>query len=183
MRHMANVKATDIVIIRDMLKETGNDRINSMTSVLRPETFKIFQTALSLSWVPIEVESEILQEASKLFFPNDPRPLFKLGYTVAGKQFTGVYKFFLRIPSVGFIIKNVSATFNTMNDKGACRVDDLTSNGGTFVISGLPEQTAVQREYICGVVSCVLELAGAKNIKITKIENNPDEWKWKINWN
>jgi len=69
-----------------------------------------------------------------------------------------------------------------MNDKGTCRVDGLTSNGGTFVISGLPEQTAVQREYICGVISCVLELTGVKNVKVVKVENDPNEWKWKISW-
>ena len=179
---MANVKATDIVIIREMFKEKGDNAIDALASVLKPETFKILKTALSINWVPLEIEAEILQEASKLFFPNDPRPLFKLGYTVAGKQFTGVYKFFLRIPSVGFIIKNISATFKTMNDKGAARVDGLTSHGGTFVISDLPEQTAIQREYICGVISCVLELTGVKNVKVDKEENNPNEWKWKISW-
>ena len=179
---MANVKATDIVIIREMFKEKGDEDMTALASVLKPETFKILKTTLSLNWVPIEIEAEILQEASKLFFPNDPRPLFKLGYTVAGKQFTGVYKFFLRIPSVGFIIKNISSTYKTMNDKGAARVDELTSNSGTFVISGLPEQTASQREYICGVISCVLELTGVKNVKVVKVENNPNEWKWKISW-
>ena len=179
---MANVKATDIVIIRDMLKEKGDEYINALASLLKPETFKTLKTFLSINWVPIEVEAEILQEASKLFFPNDPRPLFKLGYTVASKQFTGVYKFFLRIPSVGFIIKNISSTYKTMNDKGSARVDGLTSNSGTFVISDLPEQTAVQREYICGVISCVLELTGVKNVKVVKVENNPNEWKWEISW-
>ena len=120
---MANVKATDTVIIREMFKNREND-LNTMASSLKPETLKIFQTTLSVSWIPIEVESEIIQAAARLFFPTDPRPIFKLGHTVAGKQFTGVYKFFLRIPTVSFIIKNVSASFNTMNDKGSARVDN-----------------------------------------------------------
>jgi hypothetical protein len=179
---MANVKATDIVIIREMLKDKGNDYINALASTLKPETFKILNTTLSINWVPLKIEAEIIQETSKLLFPNDPRPLFRMGHKVAGKQFTGIYKLFLRIPSVSFIIKNISATYKTMNDKGSARIDGLTSNSGTFVISELPEQTAVQREYICGVISCVLELAGAKNIKIAKIENDPNEWKWNISW-
>jgi hypothetical protein len=179
---MGNVKASDIVIIREMLKGKGDDYISTMATSLKPEVFKTFQTALTINWVPLEVEAEIIQEASKLFFPNDPRPIFKLGYTVAGKQFTGIYKFFLRIPSVGFIIKNATATFNTLMDKGTVRVDVLTSNSRMFVISDLPELTAVQREYICGVVSCILELGGAKNVKMDKLESNPNEWKWKIKW-
>lgn len=101
---------------------------------------------------------------------------------MAGKQFTGVYKFFLRIPSVSFIIKNVSSTFNTMNNKGSARVDELSSNGATFVISDLPELKPVQREYICGVISCILELTEVKNVKAIKLENNSQDWKWKINW-
>lgn len=179
---MANVKATDIVIIREMLKEKGDEDINALASALKPETFKILKTTLSVNWVPLEIEAEILQEASKLFFPNDLRPLFKLGHKVAGKQFTGIYKLFLRIPSVGFVIKNASATWNTMNDKGTVRVDGLTSNGGMLVLSDLPELTPVQREYICGVLSCILELTGVKNVKVDKVENNPNEWKWKISW-
>jgi uncharacterized protein (TIGR02265 family) len=178
---MANVKATDTVIIREMFKGKETD-LNTMASSLKPEIFKTFQTTLSVNWIPLEFESEIIQAAARLLFPKDPRPIFKLGHTVAGKQFTGVYKFFLRIPSVSFIVKNASASFNTMNDKGSARVDDLSSKGGTLVISDLPEMSIVQREYICGVVTCVLELAGAKNIKVEKIENHPVEWKWKITW-
>lgn len=180
---MANVKASDIVIIRDMLKEKGDRDINTLASALKPEVFKTLKSVLSVNWVPLEVEADILQETAKLFFPNDPRPLFKLGYTVAGKQFTGIYKLFLRIPSVSFIIKNMSSTWNTMNDKGVVRVDGLSSNGGTFVIAGLPELTAIQREYICGVISCILELTGVKNVKVEKMHNNPYEWKWNISWN
>jgi hypothetical protein len=179
---MANVKASDIVIIRDMLKERGDNNLNAMSSVLKPEVFTLFKTTLSVNWVPLATEAEILQEASRIFFPGDARPLFKLGYKVASKQFTGIYKLFLRIPSVSFVIKNVTATWNTMNDKGSVRIDGLTSNGGLFVISDLPELSAIQREYICGVISCILELTGVKNVRVDKVENNPHEWKWKISW-
>jgi len=179
---MANVKATDIVIIREMVKTKGEDYINAMASSLKPEIYKTFQTAYAINWVPLEVEAEILQAAARLFFPKDPRPLFKLGYTVSGKQFTGIYKFFLRIPSVSFIIKNATATWNTMNDKGTVRVDSITSNGGLLVLSDLPELSAIQREYICGVLSCIIGLTGVKNVKVDKVESNPNEWKWKISW-
>jgi hypothetical protein len=179
---MANVKATDIIIIREMFKERGDQNMNALASILTPETLKTMKSVLAPTWVPIEVEAEILQEASKLLFPNDPRPLFQLGYKVAGKNFTGIYKFFLRIPSVAFIIKNVSSTYNTMLDKGVARVDGLTSNGATFVISSLPELPPVHREYICGMITCILELGGAKNLKVGKVENNPNEWKWLISW-
>ncbi|MGD0278436.1 MAG: DUF2378 family protein [Smithella sp.] len=179
---MANVKATDIVIIREMLKKKGDECINAMASALQPETFKVLKTVLSINWVPLEVEAEILQAASKLFFPDDPRPLFRLGHKVSGKQFTGIYKFFLRIPSVSFVIKNISSTWNTMNDTGAVRVDGLTSNSGMFVVSGLPELTPVQREYICGVISCILELTGVRNVNVEKVEDDRYEWKWKISW-
>jgi hypothetical protein len=178
---MANVKATDIVIIRDMLKGKGDD-YNTLVSSLKPESLKIFQTTLSLSWIPIEIEAEIIQAAARLFFPQDPRPIFKLGLTVAGKQFSGIYKFLLRIPSIAFIIKNASATYNTLMDTGVVRVDGVTSNGATIVVSGLPELTAVQREYICGVFSCIVGLTGVKNVKVDKVENTPNEWKWKISW-
>lgn len=179
---MANVKATDIVIIREMFKDRGDKEINALAPVLKPETLKILRSALAINWVPIEVEAEILQETSKLFYPNDPRPLFQLGYKVTGKNFTGIYKFFLRIPSIAFIIKNISSTYNTLLDTGVARINDWTSNGATFVISGLPELPVVHREYICGMILGVLELTGIKNIKVEKAHNNPNEWKWKISW-
>ncbi len=96
---------------------------------------------------------------------------------MAGKNFTGIYKIFLRIPSVSYIIKNISLTYNTMLDSGKARIDDWISNGATFVISGLPEMTSVHKEYICGMIACILELAGCTDITTVKMENNPHEWK------
>jgi hypothetical protein len=179
---MGNVKATDIVIIREMFKERGDKDINALAAVLKPETLKTLKSVLAIAWVPLEVEAEILQAASKVFFPNDPRPLYQLGYKVSGKNFTGIYKFFLRIPSVSFIIKNITSTYNTLLDKGAARIDGWTSNGCTFVISGLPEFSTAHREYTCGMITCVLELAGCKNVKVEKEHNNPNDWKWMISW-
>lgn len=179
---MANVKATDIIIIREMFKEKGDKEINALAPVLKPATLKTLQSVLALSWVPLEVEAEILQETSKLFFSADPRPLYRLGYKVAGKNFTGIYKFFLRIPSASYIIKNISSTYNTMMDTGNARIDAYTDNGATLLITGLPEMTFVHREYICGMIACILELAGCKNVTMVKAENNPNEWKWVISW-
>jgi len=56
---MANVKATDIVIIRDMLKDREND-LRTLTSQLTPDALKVFQTTLSLNWIPLTIEAEIL---------------------------------------------------------------------------------------------------------------------------
>ena len=67
---MANVKATDIVIIREMFKEKGDQDMNALASVLKPETFKILKTSLSINWVPLEIEAEILRKRPDCFFPT-----------------------------------------------------------------------------------------------------------------
>jgi uncharacterized protein (TIGR02265 family) len=179
---MSNVKAIDLLIIKKMLMTRDSDYEKKLSMVVQPETLKQFQNVLAFQWFPIEREAEIISAAAQILFPNDERAVFRLGFEVAKAQFTGIYKIFIKIPSIEFVVKNVSKTWNTMNDQGEARVENLTDHSGTLVVSGISEMSGCQREYICGLLTCVLELTGVKNIHIIKIETDSQQWKWKLSW-
>ncbi len=179
---MANVKASDALIIKQMLTERGADLLPACLNRLSLETQKMFLTSVATSWMPVTAEAEILQAAAEVLFPGDTHPLRRLGIEVGKIQFTGVYRVFLAITSVSFIVKRVPLIWRTMYDQGEARVENMTAKSGTFVATGLPEQQPAQREYICGVFAAVMELTGARNIQVLKEENDPQAWKWHLTW-
>ncbi len=179
---MARVKASGIMTVRQLLAQRGAELLRAFTARLSPETLKAFQTAVATSWISFPAEAEIFDAAAALLFPGDGQGLRKLGAAVAQIQFTGVYKAFLMVASVSFIVKRVATIWNTIYDSGQARVENLTNRGGVLVATGLPDQLPTQREYICGFLTRLLEFAGAKNIRVTKLENDPQAWKWLFAW-
>lgn len=179
---MPNVKASDVVIILKMLADRAPDSDPALAAGLDPEVYRQVKTAASTSWIPVETEARFLEQAVKILYPNDPRGLIRLGGDVSKVQFTGIYKVFLMIPSVSFIVKRISLAYKSLIDTGTARVENLTANSGTLVTSGLPQLSAVQRQYIGGVLAGVVELTGAKDVQIRLDEADPQNWKWTLTW-
>lgn len=179
---MARVKASGIKTIAQIVAERGPAAEREFTAKLTPETLKTLQNSGSTSWIPFPAEAEVFEVASALLFPGEPQALRSLGYEVARRQFAGIYKVFLVVASVQFVVKRVSSLWDTIYDSGQARVDGFTAHGGTLVASGIPDQLPVQREYICGFLTGLLELTHSNNIRITKDEGDPQAWKWKIAW-
>jgi len=58
----------------------------------------------------------------------------------------------------------------------------MTPKSGDLVALGLPDLTPVQRQYINGYFVGVLELTGAKQIKVTRHDADPQAWRWSLSW-
>jgi len=113
---MAKVKASDIIMVKKMLQDAGLDQ--QVLPTLSAETFKALQAAGATSWVEMSQEAEVLQAAAAALYAQDPRALERLGREVAKQQFTGIYKVFLMIPSVDFIVKRISTMWKTIYTAG-----------------------------------------------------------------
>jgi uncharacterized protein (TIGR02265 family) len=179
---MPKTKASDIVVIRKMLAERGAEAEKSFLDQLTPEVQVCYQQALPSQWIDNAVQAPVFAAAARVLYPLDATGLRTLAATVAKFNFSGVYRIFLQIPTVGFIVKNVARTWRAFYEKGNSRVEDLTATSAVLVVEGFPELTATEREYLCGYYAGILELTGATNIRVRKIEQDPQAWKWSIQW-
>lgn len=177
---MANTKASDIFTLKKKIREQGVEQ--NLLSRLTPEAAKIYLNSAANSWVPIAGEAEILNAAASLLYPREASPLRHLGHEIARINFSGIYKVFLLVATVPFLIKRVPQIWGTLFDQGEAKVENLAGNSGTLVVRGMSELQAAQREYISGFIIGLLELAGARQVQVAKIESNPQAWAWKIKW-
>ncbi len=179
---MAKVKASDVVTVRKLLLDRGAEVEAQARAVLSPDALAVFARVHPTDWITLGQEAEILGAAAPLLYPGDGAPLPRLGQEVARIQFSGIYKIFLLIPTLEFIVKQVSKAWKTLYDQGEVRVEDLTPHGGSLVALGLPDLTRVQRDYIGGYLSGVLSLTGAKHIRVSCRDADPRAWKWTLEW-
>jgi hypothetical protein len=179
---MAKVKASGVMTIKQLLSARGPETEQRFWSRLTRDTLGALQNAGAMSWIPFPVEAEVFEVASDLLFPGDLQRLRKLGHAVAKVQFQGIYRIFLVVATVQYLVKRMSQMWDTIYDQGTARIEDFTPHGGVLVASGLPEQLPVQREYICGFLTALIEFTPARNVRVTKDERDPQAWKWVLRW-
>jgi hypothetical protein len=177
---MSRVKASGSMTIHKMVQKKGAEAAQRFLARLAPGTRETLLHELATSWIPIEQEEEIFRIAADCLYPGDPEALRRLGQSVAEDNFNGIYKIFLRIPTPEFIIRRIPQTWSTLHDEGQACVEDYHDNCGTLVARSIPDLPAVQREYICGYIVGILSLTSAKRISVSKIETDPQAWKWRI---
>lgn len=177
---MAKVKASDLLIVKKLVQEAGVEA--KLLAAVPPDVLRTYQTSGATSWIEVAHEAKCLETAAEALYAGDPLGLRRLGREVARHQFRGIYKVFLAIPSVDFIVKRVSNVWRTQYDQGDARVENLGPKSGELVAFGLPDMTLVQREYVCGYLQGILELTGAKNIRVSKQDSVPQAWRWLMTW-
>ncbi len=179
---MPNTKASDITTLRQMFKERGPETEKEFLAELDAETIRTYRTVTANTWIPHELEARIMQAAVKALFPQDERGLLALGAHLAKIQFTGMYRAFLGLAKRSFIVKRTGMIWRLFNDQGELAVEELTEKSAVLVLKGIPELTAAELQFDCGYVVGILELTGAKNIRVTEDYQYPNAWRWNFTW-
>jgi hypothetical protein len=178
---MTNSKANDTVNIRKLIQGQGKEVMDRMLAKLKT-TKDLFQSISLTEWLPMDKEDEILQAAAEILYPADPKPVRKLGGTVAKINFSGVYKVFFRIATVAFMAKRISALWHTFFDSGEAHCEDLTDHSVVLVVTQMPDLTPLHREYVLGYIDGILGMTSAKRVEINHDGRDPKAWKWEIKW-
>lgn len=179
---MANYKGTTIKTIRKLVKDQGHEREEALRLKLGPEARQAYDQALPTDWLPIEVGAELMQKAAEVLFPGEADGLRRIGLRNARETLTGVYRVFLKIPSIEFVLKRLANIWRTFFDQGQAAVVDYTGKHATLVVTEFPDYPTVLRESICGFIIGLLELTGARNVRVVKRDLDPRAWRWDIDW-
>lgn len=182
---MSNLKGTDIVSVKNMLPQAGNEVLQQFLHDLSPEARDKFQKVLAVSWVPVSLASEIFEKASQVLYPSDPLALQKLARACADDHFKGIYKFLVPLfASPMGVIKRSSKLWRTFYDEGDGSIEEenMAERKAVFVVKGNPGLTSANLEFIGGWSARALEIAGAKKVNYTIEAQDPSCWKWRFAW-
>ncbi len=179
---MPNTKGTDVVALRKIFRERGGDVEKSFLDRLPEELQRMYKEIVHTTWSPVEKQAELYAHAAEALFPGNPDGLRLLGQEMARRSYSGVYRIFLRLPTVDFIINRVAQVWGTYYDQGEACIEDFQGQGGVFVVRNFPELPRKMREVICGHLTVILEATGAHQISVTLQDQDPKAWRWRISW-
>lgn len=179
---MTKTKGTDIVSLRKVFQEQGAEREKAFVVSLPSDLQLLYQTALHNTWTLVEKQTELYQRAAEFLYPGSPDIMRKLGKAMAGKSFSTVYRLFLRIPTLAFVIARTAQIWGTYYDRGRASVEDFQPlSGARFVVRDVPDLPRALREVVCGHLEVILELTGCLDIRID-LEEEPGQWIWRLRW-
>lgn len=179
---MARVKGTDVVGLRKIFADRGSQLENTFKDRLTPEQLQLYTRLLPSTWTPIDDWLGLLTIATDVLFPHDREPWVSLGKSLAEQSYGSVYRVFLRVPTVKFVISRGAAIWNTYYDTGTVRA---TSTGPKLIelaVDDFPELPLEFREAARGHILVLLELTGAQPIAVRPDYTNPRSWRWEIEW-
>lgn len=178
---MANVKGSDIVNLRSLFRNYP-DMEKELISKLPADVIETYQKTLHTSMVPTNMVSSIFKSAAEIMYPGQKDRLHLLSRDLAKVIYSGIYKIFLRIPSIKFIMSRAASIWKTYYDKGEGSIENESENSCDFVVTGFSDLETELRAMVPGNICVLLEMAGLKKIRVNHIDSNPKKWIWQVSW-
>lgn len=179
---MSKVKGTGLVLLRDLIKEQNPDYLDVFKNKLTPTQWNEFQTIHSLAWRELENSPGAIGIGAQLFFPDDPDAIQRIGFLLAQKALTGVYRIFLRIPSPHHVIQRTANLWRQYHGAGKAHMENVQPNSCVLFVEDYPDMFDWLIEYLCGYLQGTFELTRANNVRVKCIEKQQSTIKWLINW-
>ncbi len=110
------IKGPSLNYIAEFIKEKFNGRYNEWFDKLPPKSKDIFKDMiLSTNWYSLQAgHIDGIKTLGLVFFEGDVfKAAYEMGKFGGKKALTGIYKIFIKIPSIDFIVKKVSTISST----------------------------------------------------------------------
>lgn len=183
------VKGTAVVTLPLFIQTTfGEDAFQKWLSQLSTEAGDVYNyPILPTSWYPVkEILVEPTRKICELFYKGSMKGAWESGRFSADYGLKGIYKVFVKLGSVQFIIKKATTILPTYYD--SCRINVVNFSGKQTIlhIAKFQSPDEIIEHRIGGWMERALEICGCKGIKvdITKsLAKGDPVTEYHISWN
>lgn len=179
---MANYKGTGVVFMRELMGRAGPEAQRRFLSQLSDTDKEVYLRTLEFHWVPIESITRLFETAAPILHPGHRSGLRLIGRAMANDHLNGVYRIVMRVISIDTIIERSARLWHTYHRMGKTRIERVATNLLHFLVSDYPGLPDNFQECMCGYIAQVLELAGAKDVLVSRSTLAPDRYCWKLSW-
>ncbi|MCD4814020.1 hypothetical protein K8S19_10070 [bacterium] len=179
---MPNTKGTDVVTLKKILKNRGEETYRDFLKKLDEETTEAFLKIITTTWTPIHLQAKIYEVAAATLFPGHNRGILQLHRELAKSSYSSIYKIFLRIPTIPFIARRAAAVWRSYYDTGNASVENIENKSLDFIVRAFPQLPFTLREAANAHIAVLVEATGAKNVRVVHHDSDPQQWTWKITW-
>ena len=182
------IKGTAVKSIQKYIKKEYPNRYDEWIQALPDESSEYFENSiLSGDWY--EVQNAFItptKYVGKLFFDNDTdKAAYELGKFSAVEALSGIYKIFVRIASMKFILKKLKTIFATYFSSGTVEIIDEGSVK-YFKLIGFKIEEKIMVVRIAGWAEGLFTTIGKKPSRVTnsviELEDNFIDGTVKVEW-
>lgn len=178
---MPKIKGSAISAVRDIAKKQGEEFYQKWLASLPQEEQDTYNRLLAISWYPLPMSENCgIGELAKMLYPNDSKALRKVGALQVKESLNSVYRLFLKIPSLDFVLGKSVQMWKTFHDTGEF---NHTKEGNQSIITIKKYETmpSYLRQVIWGSIEGITDLVG-KEVDVQCDESNSACWKWTVKY-
>ncbi len=183
-----DIKGTAVISTEKFVKENHPDKYQDWLDSLPENSKNLFKDGiLAGNWYPLN-DAVIIptKKIGEIFFNNNiENAFYEVGVFSAKYALKGVYKIFVRVASVDFVLKRLTSIFSTYYSEGKIEIINRKKSGVKFYVTGFDKDDEIMITRLSGWAKGVFEVISNKNITINyknKITDN-DKLKSIINAN
>jgi hypothetical protein len=163
------VKGTSLIATERFIKERfGTAGFEKFKAALSPEARALFGApVLAPNWYPADPGFfEPMEKLCREFYGGDARGARELGRFSAVDGLRGVYKIFVRMASVDYILKKTANIFASYYRPGKLEVAQVAGRRITLRMSDIARAHPLFEERVCGWLEGALQVCGQENYKV-----------------
>lgn len=163
------VKGTSLLATEKFVRQQfGSDGYERFLQALPPASRDLYtSTVLSPKWYPItEAFYRPMETVCGMFYGGKTQGAREMGRFSAMEGLRGVYKVFVRIASVDFVLKKTANIFATYYQPGKMEVAERGDRRIVLRMTGVVQPHVLLEERICGYLEGALEVCGEKDCKV-----------------
>jgi hypothetical protein len=178
---MSEYKGVVVEHARKLLREAGIPEAK-LIERLPAEEANLFRATTAMSWIPLSPAVRIIREAGELLFPDEPRSVWAINRSAGKATITGIYRILVKALTMQGLIERSARLWSTFFKKGKTRVDRGGDGRACLVVEDYPDIDLGELEGVEGYIHGLMEAAGAKDIRVTTDDADPNAWKWHFSW-
>jgi len=173
------IKGESLVVLPEYIKEKfGTSGLMEWRDSLSPEAREIFSSDVKpYEWY--DLRSHYLEPVKKicdLFFEGGFQGATEAGRADADRALSGVFRFFVRFGSPGFIVRRASVLFPSYYKESSMRVVEVSQKGFVLWVMefGNEKMEEINTYTISGWMQRAMELCGCENVVVEAKRNIVD---------
>ncbi len=180
---MAQIRGTDVSGLRTYLREKMGSQVEQELLTRLPAPLRTLYLETSpVTWNPVDAQAELYEAAASFLFPDVSEPVVEMHRVLARMSYSGVYRLFIRIPSLEYVAKRAATVWRKYYDTGDADTENFRESSLDFVVTGFPTLPVALRQATTGHLYTLLEMTGARSLGIVQPADTPEKWVWQVRW-
>jgi hypothetical protein len=173
------IKGTAVIGTLNYIKNNYSSRYTEWFTALPAESQKIYDDIIMTgNWYPLkEAILDPTATAGKLFFDgNIEKAAYEMGKESAFQALRGIYKIFVKIASVDFVLKRSKSVFSTYYSGGVIDIISRTPQKVDFAITGFKKGEELVFHRIAGWIDGIFSVVGSvpESVDIDIVEEDDE---------